>query len=234
MKTVLRWVLRLLLALVVLGTAFVLLKDALLKELIESRLRDATGLGAQIGKFEMSLLSPAVSLRDLRLYNTPQFGGSVFLELPELRLEYDREALSEGRLRLRLLRLSVSELNIVQDGAGRSNVEVLQARMRQHQPPPAQVRLGGVETFNLSLGRVRWYQVQHPEQARVLNLDVQNEVFTNLETETDFALAIGRLAIKLGVRELSKLWKPPTRTPPPARPKPARGGVGAPSARIGP
>ena len=92
MKTFFRWVVRLavtfMFLLLLLAVLAVLLKDVIAKSLAERNLRNGTGLDAKIEKMEVGLATPTVSLEGLRLYNTADFGGGTFLEMPELRVEY--------------------------------------------------------------------------------------------------------------------------------------------------
>jgi len=45
-------------------------------------------MDARIEKMEVGLATPTVNLEGLKLYNTADFGGGTFLEMPELRVEY--------------------------------------------------------------------------------------------------------------------------------------------------
>src|SRR5205809_75308 len=125
MKFLIRWTLRLFIISVVLVVALVLLKDPLLKALTEYRLRSRTGLDVRIGRFEVSLSSPRLVMENFKLYNSAEFGGSPLIEIPELQLECDPTAFAFRRLHLKLLRLHLSEVNIVESRDGRTNIMVL-------------------------------------------------------------------------------------------------------------
>src|ERR1044071_1294157 len=101
MKTFFRWVFRiavtLIFLLIVLLVVGVLLKDIIAKSLAERNLRDNTGMDAKLEKMEVGLATPIVNLEGLKLYNTPDFGGGTFLEMPELRIEYIPEEIRGGK-----------------------------------------------------------------------------------------------------------------------------------------
>jgi len=202
MKFLVRWTLRLLVILVVLAVALVLLKDIMLKELTQSRLRVATGLGVEIEQVNLALFSPTLTIRGLRLFNPPEFGASTFIDVPEMHFEYDRRALAKRELHLLLVRLSLAEVNIVEDGTGKSNLEAIQSLLKRRPPPESLVDLhfAGIDTLNLSVGRLRRYALLTPEKVEITPLNLQNEVFTGLKSERDGLLAIGRLVVKLGLR----------------------------------
>jgi uncharacterized protein involved in outer membrane biogenesis len=135
-KFVMRWAFRGLILLIVLVVALLLLKDNLVKGLAENRLRSETGMEVRIGRFEIALFSPTVTIQDFKLYNPPEFGGGVFVDMPELHVEYSRGALWHRELHLRLLRLNLSEVNVVESTGGQTNLEVLQARQKQRLGEP--------------------------------------------------------------------------------------------------
>lgn len=205
MRFLLRWAFRLFL-LVLLAVAVVLLfKDALLRTWLEHRLRTQTGLGVKVGAFQLGVLSPTVTIEDLRLYNPGEFGGSLFVHIPELHVEYDPAALRARRLHLHLVRFHFAELNLVRNQDGKTNVVELLRRVPgggKKSPPPIQVRPGieftGVDTLNLTLGRARWLDLQNPANNREVNLRVQNEILRNIKTEADLYGALLLVLVKYG------------------------------------
>jgi len=204
MKRLVRWLFRLVILLVVLVVALLLLKDTILKEVAENRIRTSTGLEARIGKFELGLLSPTLTITDFRIYNPPGFGGAPFVKLPELHFEYDWSALRERRLRLRLVRLNLQEVDIVEDAYGRSNLDALQEVLKTAKPMGGfEVEFEGIDTFNLSIGQVRRYKLADPARAEVTNVNIRDEVMTNLETQADFVVAVTKLFLKYGMRNLT-------------------------------
>jgi hypothetical protein len=206
MKFVFRWLFRLLILAIVLAVAAVLLKDVILKEVLESRLRAATGLETRIGRLHVALLAPTVTIENFRLYSPPEYGGGAFLDLPELHVEYDRQALAARRLHLKLVRLHLAELVVVQKPGGGSNLEAMGAFAGgQPKSSPGQpLDFWGIDTLSLTLGKIKRCDLAAPQQVQVINLDLQNETVRNIKTELDLYLALGRLAVKVGLRELSR------------------------------
>ena len=101
MKWLFKWCFRLILLLVVAIIALMLFKDAIVKAVVEQRIRARTGMDVKIGRFSVGIFSPAVTIEKLKLYNRPEFGGTPFIDMPELHVEYDRAALRSRDLRLR-------------------------------------------------------------------------------------------------------------------------------------
>ena len=202
MKFLVRWTIRLLVMLVVFAVALVLLKDIMLKEVTQSRLRVATGLGVEIDQVNLALFSPTLTIRGLRLFNPPEFGASTFVDVPELHFEYDRMALARHQLHLVLVRLNLAEVTIVEDETGKSNLEAIQTLVKRRPPPESFIDLqfAGIDTLNLSVGHLRRYALRTPEKVELTPLNLQNEVFTAIKSERDGLLAIGRVVVKLGLR----------------------------------
>lgn len=191
MKCLIKWLFRLALLLVILLVVLVLAKDAILKAAVEQQLRARTGMDAKIRRLSLGLLSPVVTIEDFKLYNSAEFGGTVFLDVPELHLEYDRPALADRRLHLKLMRLHLAELNVVRNEAGRTN---LVSVMQQAAGPQPRSRTGkrepdlefaGIDVLNLSLGKARYLDLKEPSRSRELILDLRDRVIKNVRTESD-------------------------------------------------
>lgn len=214
MKFIVRWLFRLLLLTLVLALGALLLKDTLLKELAEARIRRRTGLEAQIGGLEVNLLSPTITVEGLKLFNPPEFGGSPLLEIPDGHLEYDRAALREGRLHLRLLRLRVVELAVVRNTQGVSNLQAVQRMLQERAATEgSSLVFDGIETLNLTFEQVRAYQLGASAPPKVFHLGLRNEILRNLQTSQDLERALLALAARLG---LSGLLGTPVATNPAA------------------
>jgi uncharacterized protein involved in outer membrane biogenesis len=193
LKFIFRWALRLFLVLALAAVALVVFKDALLRWVVEREIRAQTGMEARIGRLETSFTAPVVNLENLRLYNTPEFGGSPFMTIAELHLEYDLDALRRGQLGFKLVRFNLSELNIVRNEAGKVNI---QSRLpaapgggkggKAGATDMRKLEFGGIGTLNLTLGKVRYTELKTPANNRVTDLGVRDQVFKNIRSKEDF------------------------------------------------
>jgi len=200
MKRLFKWLLGSALVAVVLVVAAYLSKDAILRVVAEKRLHSATGMETHIGKFSSGRIGPAtyVTLENLKLYNTAEFGGGLFLDIPELHLEFDPAALAERRLHIRLARLNLAELDIVKNAAGQTNVFAIQSLLgggttngtTNGATSSAAVELGGIEfqgidVLTLSLGRAKYLDLGNPNNNREIHVDLQRQIFNNVKAEAD-------------------------------------------------
>lgn len=201
MKFLFRWTFRLVVLVTVLVVGLLLLKDTILEEVVEGQLAAGTGLQVRMDRLEAGILKSTLTLEGLRLYNPAEFGGAPLLHLREFHAEFDRAALARGKLVFRLLRVDLAELTLVQDASNRWNVQVVGERMQALSANrPTTVDFGGIDILNLSIGTVRQYHMNAPDNVKVYRFNLRNEIFPGLRSPADFLLAAGRLAVKLGLR----------------------------------
>lgn len=191
MKRLIRWGFYAFIALVVCSVAGVLLLDTIAKSAAESQIRASTGMDVKIGKLSIGLLTPTLSIEDLKLYNTAEFGGAPFLQMPELYIEYDRAMARQGKVHLKLVRLNLAEISIIKNKNGHLNYEAL---MKVPQPgdtnlPPAtsgsNSNFVGIDTLNLTFQTVRLSTVDQPNNDQIINLGIKNRIFYNIKSEKD-------------------------------------------------
>src|SRR5260370_3042979 len=113
MRRLFRWAFRLVLLVVILLVALVVFMDSIVRALAEREIRSATGMDVKIGSFSIGLISPVITIENFKLYNTAEFGGSPFVDLPELRVEYDWRALRPPELHCQLVRCTPRALTDV-------------------------------------------------------------------------------------------------------------------------
>jgi hypothetical protein len=191
MKWLFKWLFRLAVLSLVLIVALVLSKDAITKAVAEQRIRARTGMDVKIGRCSVGILSPVVTIENLKLYNRPEFGGTPFLDIRELHVEYDRAALRHRKLHVTLMRFSLTELTVVKNEAGQTNlVSLMTEPVARHtgsriRDRARDLEFAGIDVLNLSLGKVRFLDLKDPRQNSALDLGVKNQVFRNVNSEGD-------------------------------------------------
>lgn len=192
-----RWTLYLFIALVVLFVAAILLLDTAARTLIEDRIRKQTGLDVKVGHCRVGLNRSTVTLENLTLNNTAEFGGGPFLEIPELHLEIHRTDLGAGKLHFRLVRLNVAQIHVVQRKDGLTNLRAFQQRRPALATDSAGVSLqpsgtsprnlnanfpgfDHIDMFNLTLGSADYVSLQDPSRNREALLNIRNQIYQNV------------------------------------------------------
>src|ERR1700722_11538943 len=161
-KFIFKWLLRLFIGAVVLIFIFFLSLNSILRVVIEHNIRAQTGMDEEIGRFKLGLLEPTVEIQNLKIYNPPNFGGTPFLDISEIHVEYDRAALVKHEFHITLLRFNLGELDIVKNQAGQTNIFVLGIPLPTKKSGGGQIVVNfkkqtgydfkGIDTLNISIG----------------------------------------------------------------------------------
>ena len=197
-KFVTKWAFRLLILVIVLVVALLLLKDSIIKGLTENRLRAETGMDVRIGKFEIALMSPTVTIQDLKIFNRPEHGGGLFVDMPELHVEYNQGAFFSRELHLRLLRLNLTEVNIVEARDGRTNLEILQSLQNERASSKVPgLRFTGIDTLNMTIGKIRFMSMNRlNRKPREVKVNFDNRILTDVKSGADLTGVINGVALK--------------------------------------
>lgn len=203
-KFVFRWAFRLVLLAVVLAIGMLLLKDNIVRNLTEERIRRETGFDAKIGNLEFSLFSPRVTLENVVIYNPAEFGGSIFLNAPDLHFEYNRKQLALGKLHLTLLRLHLTEFHIVENQHGRTNLldvlhKVAPELLGSQFPAATRYKFAGIDTLNLSVDEIRYTNLRLPKRNQLVKLGLRNDLTQNVRTEQDVAAILFKVLLRAGI-----------------------------------
>ena len=185
MFRLIKWLFILLFVAIAVIVGLLLSKDAIGKAAVEQQIRAQTGMDVKIGRFSIGLLSPVVTIENFKLYNTPEFGGTPFLDIPELHLEYDRAAFARRQLRITLLRLNLAELTLVRNDRGKTNIASFAAAPARAVKTTNMVQFIGVDVMNLSVGKAHFIDLINPSKNREFNANLQNQVFRNVKTTGD-------------------------------------------------
>ena len=197
-RWIFKWALRLCFLAVVLVVIFLLSLNSILRVLIEHNIRDQTGLDAEIGQFDLSWMAPTIEIQDLKIFNTPNFGGAPFLDIPEIHVEYDRTALLEGEIHLTLLRFNLAELDIVKNQEGQMNVYSISKAPRKYSstsPAPSFKRQTGydfkeIDALNVSFKQAKFIDLKNPNNDREQTIGIQNLVIPHVKSPNDLAVLV--------------------------------------------
>ena len=207
MKRIFKWLLGLFLAAVALAIVAVIVLflsyNSILRAEIERQIRAQTGMDAEIGKFKVSLFSPTVEVRNFKLFNTANFGGTPFLDIPEIHVEYDRAALARRELHFTLVRFNLGELDIVKNQAGQTNIFLPNLKSPGGKSGGSGSALAnfkkqsgldftGIDQLNVSIGQVKYVDLNDQRNNREQTIGIDNLVIPNVKSQTDLkALAAG-------------------------------------------
>src|ERR1051325_4048312 len=79
-----------------------------------NQFREKTGGEITWSSFENGVLGSSVRITDLKIFDASERGGALLVEMPELYLEYDREAWAQGKIHLKDLRMVIRNVNLME------------------------------------------------------------------------------------------------------------------------
>lgn len=195
-KFIFKWLLRLFILAVVLVVVLLLSYNSILRVVIEHNIRAQTGMDAEIGSFKLALTSPTIRIQNFKLYNSREFGGAQFLDIPEVYVEYDRTALMRRKIHITFMRFNLGEFDIVKNQAGQTNIFALGLSV------PAKNSGGGsndivnlkkqtgydfkgVDTLNVSIGKFKYIDLKNPQNNREQTIGLESVMVPNVKTRDD-------------------------------------------------
>jgi len=177
MKTLLR----LIVVLIVLAAGLYLGRNFIAQQSLEVGVTEMTGFSLKIGSLDLALGQSRIAVRDLSLLNPPEFKEPVFVEMPELTVDYDTGSMLGGTPHLTSLVVDLKRIVIVRTKNGDSNAMKLKGALgggggKSHYKIDAlRLKIGTVELKDYKLGNPM-------EKTIPLNLD---ETYRNFTDATD-------------------------------------------------
>jgi len=215
-KWIFKWLFRLILLAVVLIIILLLSLNSILRLTVQHRIRAQTGMDAEIGKLSVGILESTVEIQNLRLFNPPSFGGTPFLNIPEIHVEYDRAALARHQIHVTLMRFNLGELDIVKNEAGRTNIFAFSVPVLAKKPGTAAAdfkRQTGydfksIDVLNISIGTVKFIDLNDQRNNREQVIAIENLPLRNVKSQNDLAGLAVLVALR-GGDFFSSLLVPP-------------------------
>jgi len=196
MNSFFKWILRILWWLTFVAIAAVVLvlvnREWIVRDLVQREIRKATGMDAEISGVSFSVLEPKLTLENLKLYNSADFGGALFVDATEVHVEFDRDALKKHELHITLMRAKINELDLVKNGTTTNWFSIVQT------VAPARTGGGrrefasfdgyaftGIDMLNVSLGTIKFVDLKNQLNNHLLRVGVENKVIKNVKSPAD-------------------------------------------------
>ncbi|MGA2788504.1 MAG: hypothetical protein ABSF60_13345 [Verrucomicrobiota bacterium] len=208
MKWLFKWLFRLFLLVVVLIVVLLLSLNTILRVWVEHRIRAQTGMDAEIGRFSLGLAPTTVTIQNLKIYNSTNFGGTLFLDIPEIHAEYDHAALARHEIHLTLLRFNLGELDIVKNEAGRTNIFSLGVAWPSKKSGGTNgaadfkkqtgFEFKSIDVLNVSVGTMKFIDLKDQRFNRTQKIGLENCVMKNVKNQTDLVGLAALVALRGG------------------------------------
>jgi hypothetical protein len=195
-----RWFIRFgLLAMVALAILWVA-RNTIGKAVLVGKLERATGLEAQVEAVRVDMSRWRIQAQGIKLFNTREFGGDLFMDIPFVQAELRPLPLARRQLDFQLLEFHLHELNIVKNREGITNLQRLKAMDRS-----SSFKFVGVNALHLSLHRVRIHDLADPSKRTEFDLGVRNVVYQNVTTWGDLAPLFFKVLLRSGFQIFSEM-----------------------------
>jgi hypothetical protein len=209
MKTFQSWFFKILwwLTFVVIVLAVMVLanREWIVKHVAEMRIQNALGMDAEIGDVSIGVLDPKVTFENFKLYNPADFGGTLFLDMSELHVEYDRAALRRHELHITLLRVDFREVDVVKNADGMTNLmSVVNTTAPRNSGGGRTVaslngyKFTGIDVLNLSIGTVKFVDLKEQRRNRSTAIRLENQIYTNVVSTSNLPGLSGQLWLRGG------------------------------------
>ena len=194
-KWIFKWLLRLFILAVVLVVIFFLSLNSILRVVIEHNIRAQTGMDAEMGRFKLGLISPTIEIQNLKIYNPPSFGGTLFLDIPEIHVEYDRAALAKKEIHVTLMRFNLGEFDIVKNEAGQTNIFFLGVNVPAKKPGGGQPKINfkkqtgydfkGIDVLTVWVGAAKYVDLKDQRNNRAQTIGIEDCPIRNVKSLDD-------------------------------------------------
>lgn len=192
MLRLIKWLFILILVVVALGAGLLFSKDAIAKAAVAQQIRAQTGMDVKIEKFSLGILSPVATIHNLTLYNPADFGGTPFLHIREMHVEFDREALAHRELRLKLLKIQIAELAVVKNDRSQTNLLQLAAASKPTNTADM-VEFKGIAVANFSISKISFLDLTNQKNNWQMTWNLQNQIYRDLNTSGEFYHALAQI-----------------------------------------
>jgi hypothetical protein len=201
MKKLFKWAFRLFLVALVLGIVTVVVafleRDTILRKFAERSMRQQTGMNVSIGTFHLGIMEPVIEIKDIRIANPNGYGDTPFVVIPEIHVEYDREALTKSnQIHITLLRFNLGELDIVKNEEGQTNIFALGMTLPNKEEIQKSSGLDqikqqtgrdftGIDMLDVSVGTFKYIDLKDPANNRTQLVGMTNVPAPHIKSAAD-------------------------------------------------
>ena len=182
-----------------LGVA-VVLRNGLIKFIIEQGVKTTTGVGLTIDRMHIGLTHASVDIRGMKLHNPWGFHEDIMMDCPQVSLSMAAGELFQRKVHIESFTLHMSEFVVIKNEKGEVNINALkpvQEGKKQQQAAKAPQKSGGpapriqIDTLEYTIGKVVFkdYSQGKPPKIQEFPLNVTRK-YTNVTNPTFIASVI--------------------------------------------
>lgn len=171
--------------LVVLVAILFLARNVIARKSVEYGARRITGFPLTIGSVDLELFSSKVDVHDLKLMNPPEFTEPMFVDMPELYVDYRLPSMFSGAPHVNDMLINIKQLVIVKNKTD-SNVQKLKGVVSSGGSSSKSTKYA-VDKLRIHVGTVTIKDYSRPKPSErdiKLNLD---RTYNNITDSTDIS-----------------------------------------------
>lgn len=163
--------------------------------MVSAGVRKMTGFRVTIGNIGMNLFLGEFHVSQLRIFNPPDFQGTMLTDIPEIFLDFEWfDFFKSRKIHFKKVVVNLQEVNVVKNEVGTTNLAKIQAVLpkserkegtskpsaaeRAKQPMPLLI-----DEFELTLRNVRYVEIKEGKPVeRTFDLEIEKQKFANVES----------------------------------------------------
>ena len=177
----------------VLLAAVYIARNVLIKALLVKVVKSTTGLTLSIDHFDVGIVTSYIDVKNMKLYNPPEFEDQLMIDLPELLFDFRFGALLKKKIHIEEMRINLKEFIVVKNSDGAVNLDSLKMvekkkeETAEKETPKEKLseekKTGSlqIDTFDLKIGTVLYkdYSKGKKPEVKTYPLNI-NERFENI------------------------------------------------------
>lgn len=192
------------LAALILLIALIFAKNLIAKAALLTSVKTITGLNLSIKDMDIGTFKTLIGVKELRLYNPPEFEDKLMVDMPEIYIDYNLAVFFKKKVHLEELRLNLKEFVVVKNEKGQLNLDALRVVKEKKTAGVAQKKEKSeipqiqIDELRLKIGRVIYkdYSKGPPPKIREFNINI-DERYQNISDPYTFTgLILARALMK--------------------------------------
>lgn len=181
-----KFILTALIIIVAVVLILVMAKDMIIKASIEKGVEVVTGLKLVINSLKVDILKQIADIKGINLQNPAGFRDRTMVDMPEIYVDYDMQALRKNIVHMQNMKLDLREFYVIKNEKGVLNLDSLKAVQAQKKGVRAEAAAGKapqiqIDNLQLKIGKVIFKDYSKGGAPEVQEFDINlNEKYTNI------------------------------------------------------
>jgi hypothetical protein len=170
--------------LIVLVAILFLARNIIARVSVEYGAKKITGFPLTIGSVDLELFSSKVDVHDLKLMNPPEFQEPMFVDMPQLFVDYRFGTMISGTPHINSMLINIKQLVVVKNSKGESNAQKLKGVVSSGGGSSKSSKYA-IDKLHIHIGTVTikdFSRAKPYEHSTPLNIDV---TYPNISDSTD-------------------------------------------------